>query len=163
MSQYVDVYLKYNGVYIECQHFCRTTALYSAVSNMLPYGKLKLMEHNDFNSILIELRNNKDKVKITLRQLEKTKAEIGSWNNSVEEKMEALADINNDITENEELLESLKGATYFIEFLDAIRYNEEPCEIYMGIDADPPSEEKTIEEAVEEEQEDNRLSFDLNI
>lgn len=152
MSEYVDVYLKYAGIYIECQHFCRGGALYSTVSNMLPYGKLKLMEHNDFNSMLIELRNNKDKVKVALKQLEKTKAEIGSWNNSVEEKMEALADINSDITENEERLEGLKEATYFIEFLDDIRYNEEPCEVYMGVEAEPPSEEeKTSEEAVEEE------------
>lgn len=162
MSEYVDVYLKYAGVYIECQHFGRSGALYSTVSNMLPYGKLKLMEHNDFNSMLIELRNNRDKVKVTLKQLEKTKAEIGSWNNSVEEKMEALADINNDITESEERLEALKEATYFIEFLDAIRYNEEPCEIYMGVEAVPPSKEES-EEVGEEEQEDNRLSFDLNI
>lgn len=162
MSEYVDVYLKYAGIYIECQHFGRGGVLYSTVSHMLPYGKLKLMEHNDFNSMLIELRNNRDKVKVTLKQLEKTKAEIGSWNNSVEEKMEALADINNDITENEERLEAFKEATYFIEFLDDIRYNEEPCEIYMGVEAVLPSKEEG-EEAVEEEQEDNRLSFDLNI
>ena len=149
MSQYLNIYLKKKDVYVELPSFLSGTILYNSVQSLVPYDSLKEIGHNDLNNMTIAVHYATQKIESHIRALEEAKKDIASYHNTIEEKMSARGDIENDLEEAREELESAKRAQYFLEMLDDIRYTEEPATIYMGIEASP-----NVGEEIEEDRED---------
>lgn len=148
MSSYVNFYLKDSkGNYSYLFGYSRSHMVYESFYHVMGYNKV-----NDYcGELTIEdcryIREYlKDKQNSNMREIEDHKvalANIGSWNNTIKEKMEYMSDWQYSIKEYEEEIECCKFADnlYFI-LSDMLDFNPNHITIYAGIDCWASKEEE---------------------
>lgn len=132
--------------------FSRSCKIYQQFQHSVPYEKVGALSCNTLNDALYSLHDSIVQYKDHIKKLKDEKTFIASFNNSVEEKMAALCDIEEVIAENEEDIRDTERAYYLvlalIDIVDEIRFNpayDKDRYIYAGIEICNPTS-KDVEE-----------------
>lgn len=138
MSQFAQFFLKHNGSYTNIAEFSRSNAIYQLVQHIFPYGQSMKVD----TDTLIDLRQMAteqiDGFKACIRKYQDKITMIQSFNNSVEEKLEAIHNYDEAIEEYEQDINKYTFAEDFFLILEQMaEYSGN--EIYAGIECGTPT------------------------
>lgn len=144
MSQYANFYIRPfdDKAYISIADYTRSSAVYQICENSLPYAKVVPLYPSDLDSFISSTREEQQEWRDRINTYKAQIASIANFNNSVEEKQSAIADIQQYIDECSEELTSYQMAENFFYFLkDLIPFGTETPYLYAGIEVDPNAKE----------------------
>lgn len=146
MSSYLNIYAHGRHdevVYIGC--YSRSSKIYEVFRDNGITGTsneiCQPVTKSDIHYLMAAVDNEIEEKTNNKKKEEKNKDLIGSWNNSVEEKMTALTEINDMINWYEEeisMLTTVRNTLILFEDIMDLHYNKEDTTIYAGIDARKP-------------------------
>ena len=153
MSEYMTFFIRRDSDnFVPLFTFSRSCKIYQRFQHEVPYEKVSALSYSVLSDALNGLHDFIIQCKDNIRKLEYEKTFVASFNNSVEEKMEALSDIKELIAENEEDIRDTERAYYsvlaLIDIVDEIAYNpayDKDRYIYAGIEVCDPTD-KDVEE-----------------
>ena len=141
MSQYLEVFLRKKDQFIYLCSFSRSHAVYQIINNHVPYEKIRKVTSENFKEWQLEAEENIADYKRQLAEIEDNLKLVSTFNNSVEEKVEAVGGL---ICEKNDLLEELERANDALSWIihlyiimDSLRYIDKPedaADIYMGVE-----------------------------
>lgn len=139
MSQYAQFFLKHNDSYANIAEFSRNRAIYQLVYYILPYGSSKQLDTDALINLRVSACEKIDDNKACIRKYQDKIAEIQSFNNSVNEKLEAIHEYENEIEECEQDIEEYIYAENFFLILEHMaEYSGN--KIYAGIECEIPTD-----------------------
>ena len=152
MSQYIHFFVRSTDRLLPICTASRSSAISHFFSDYAPYGKARALSMQDLQNIREEINTQIDE---WTRHIEENRANlqlIASFNNSIEDKIEALESARDSIRENEEFVREMKEALAFTYFLmgmyneaDDTKYEDETARLnpnkylYFGIECGIPS------------------------
>ena len=150
MSQYVNFFIKYNDIFIPIGNFSTNNYIKNLVNGFAPWGKVRAMSVRDINDFR-ELT-----CKEILKWEERKKAceslirGVARFNNSAEDKLELIENIQFDIREYNKMIEEATIGEHFFMFLnwliDAASVENANKYIYVGIEV---GDNITVEDVIE--------------
>lgn len=152
MSQYIHFFVRSTDRLLPIRITSRSSSIYHFFSDYAPYEKARALS-------MYELQNIREEINMQIdewtRRIEEDRTNlqlIASFNNSIEDKIEALESARNAIREKEESVSEMKEALAFTCFLmdmyneaDDTKYEEEAARLdptkylYFGIECGTPS------------------------
>ena len=143
MSQYANFYIRPfdDKAYVSIADYTRSSAVYQICENALPYWKVQALTSSDLDSFISSAREEQQEWRDRINTYKAQIASIANFNNSVEEKQSAIADIQQYIDECSEELTSYQMAENFFYFLKDIIFGIETPYLYAGIEVDPNAKE----------------------
>lgn len=144
MSQYANFYIRPfdDKAYIPIADHSRSSAVYHICDDSLPYAKVVPLYPCDLDSFISSAHEEQQEWRDRINTYKAQIASIANFNNSVEEKQNAIADIQQYIDECSEELTSYQMAENFFYFLkDLIPFGTETPYLYAGIEVDPNAKE----------------------
>ena len=153
MSEYMSFFIRRDVEnFVPLFTFSRNCVIYEILRYSVPYGKISPLSYhtleNKSNECERRIKDTEDRIK----RCEEERALIASFNNSVEEKMEALADNAQWLGEIKDNLEEERRALYtiiaLIDIVEEIRFNDawdKDKYIYAGIEVCSPTTKDVIE------------------
>lgn len=146
MSSYLHFFLRDNDKFLPIGTYGRGSELYQAFNDAVPYAKIAPITNAVLDSIKDDLRSSIEGSRAEERRIEDRIQLISSFNNSVEEKIEALYNLDDYLVEAREDVEAKNLAMAFISFLydilDEALYGCEGIDpeayIYAGIECGDP-------------------------
>lgn len=139
MSQYIDFYLKVEDKYIHLSSFSRNSAVYQVASSVAHYEMGILLDTICLNQLLNDLKDSINLSQQFISDQQQLKITIAQMNNSVEDKLDAFAQIDEVIDEAQDEIEDVEYAIGWFKSLAAMADNE--CDIWCGIEWNPTGEE----------------------
>lgn len=152
MSQYIHFFVRSTDRLLPIRTTSRSSFISHFFSDYAPYGKAHALSIQELQNIREEINAQIDE---WTRRIEEERANlqlIASFNNSIEDKIEALESARNAIRENEESVNEMKEALAFTYFLmdmyneaDDTKYEDETARLdptkylYFGIECGIPS------------------------
>ena len=150
MSMYVDFFIKRDNKFIQIADYSRNSQIYKITSDCLPYGKVRALTIQDLEKFIGVVCRDIKEYKERIEKINMRISNISSFNNSVEDKLEAINTYEMDKSEWEDDIEELQFAKNFFMFLEDLIesgiYGEENKEInsdkylYAGIEVGEPVE-----------------------
>lgn len=144
MSQYANFYIRPfdDKAYVSIADYTRSSAVYHICDDSLPYAKVVPLYPCDLDSFISSAHEEQQEWRDRINTYKAQIASIATFNNSVEEKQSAIADIQQYIDECSEELTSYQMAENFFYFLkDLIPFGTETPYLYAGIEVDPNTKE----------------------
>ncbi len=141
MSEYTHIFLEKEGTFIEVSCTCRGNAISEMFDEYAPWEKIREITHEDLQQIYRQYNDELTKWKQHQKDLEERIKVIAAFNNSVDEKLEALHDNDESINETKETIDQLEYALSTVTLLDDILDGSErnvkyeqmaPVHIYAG-------------------------------
>lgn len=134
MSQYISFYLRCEDKFLPLMSFSRSTTLYQAFNDTyVPYGHIKPVTHHQLMLVAESLSNSESNMRQILVRREAEKALIPSFNNSTDEKLEAIEELDESIYEIKEELSSIEAAKttvgVFADIIDEAKYHKDEATI----------------------------------
>lgn len=140
MSAYIQFFIRHEDTFLPIGVFSRNNVIYQVFDDVAPWGKLRPiseMHLNDVDNIIKSLiKEGEDAL---AREAEEEKL-IASFNNSVEEKLMALADRDEFVKEVKDDIKNAEAAQRYVwtlrDIFESIEYtdfNKKPY-IYVGIE-----------------------------
>ena len=144
MSQYVNFYIRYKGgQFVPIADYTRGTRVYQEMASQIPYGKLKLLKREEIREIAARIRAGKEFSTCQINVCNKKIELIAKMNNSLEEKLGAIDELEENISEYEEELLGFEAFATELFFIANMTYND--IEIYAGIEAPAePTDEDVV-------------------
>ena len=152
MSQYIHFFIRSTDKLLPIRTESRSSSIYHFFSDYAPYEKARALSMQELQDIREEINIRIDE---WTRRIEEDRTNlqlIASFNNSVEDKIEAIESARDSIRENEELVNEMKEALAFTYFLidmyieaDDTKYEDETARLnpnkylYFGIECGTPS------------------------
>jgi hypothetical protein len=152
MSQYIHFFVRSTNRLLPIHTTSRSSSIYSFFSKYAPYEKARALSRDELRNICEEIDRQIDE---WTRRIEEDRTNlqlIASFNNSIEDKIEALESARDYIRENEEFVNGMKEALAFAYFLmdmydeaDDTKYEDETARLdptkylYFGIECGTPS------------------------
>lgn len=148
MSQYINFYLRVNDKFVSLGSFSSHNAVYTALSDRVPYEKITAINKDILDAGIAELDKEKEINNTYLKKNAETMALVATFNNSVSEKMEEIDSLSHEKVELEIENRQIDVAIVYFAFLkDIIEdyeydykhdkgfYNDATEYIYAGIEA----------------------------
>lgn len=151
MSSYVHFFVRKDDVFCPIGTFSRGSGYYQAFCHYLPYEKCRAIPSDLLVTIRGEIKNGIKENERYIKNLEESKKEVNSFNNSIEEKIEVISDLLNSIEEVEFEIEELKVVYAFTRFLDNVMeeaiYTDISADkyVYAGIECPEPTVDDLVE------------------
>ncbi len=129
MSSYVHVFARKDETFVDLLCYSRSSELYQALDPYAPYAKIAPLTCEQITEAKDELEDrlaiahefdDADKELIT---------QIGSWTNTVDEKLEAIDRIQRSIAERKEEMDELEATIHILEFLLCVE-----ADLYAGVE-----------------------------
>ena len=152
MSQYIYFFVRSTDRLLPIHTASRSSSIYRFFSDYAPYEKARALSIQELQDIREEIDI---RIGEWMRRIEDERTNlqlIASFNNSVEDKIEALESARDSIGENEEYISEMKEALAFTSFLidiyneaDDTKYEDETARLnpnkylYFGIECGTPS------------------------
>lgn len=126
MSQYTHIFVRKNDIFIELGCFSRNNEIAQAINEAgAPWEKIRGYMESDIREIRDDLKTKIDKLNDEIASTEAVIHEVGTWNNTVEEKREAIADYKEQLSELKEELDDTNYAYTYLDVMMSIAYNSE--------------------------------------
>ena len=153
MSQYMSFFIRRDlDNFVPLFTFSRSSALYQQFDYTVPYEKVRALSYSELEKYLGKCESYIVKLKDSIRKANEKKTLIASFNNPVDEKVEALNEVEYDIREAEDSIREVERAYYsilaLIDIVDEIAYNpayDKDKYIYAGIEVCDPTSEDVVE------------------
>jgi len=154
MSAYVDFFIRNKDDFISIADYSRNSMIYSIVNNDVPYEKIRAITTQDISRFINVAA---EKIEEYNRKIYKGKEQIkfvATFNNSIEEKLEVIAQYEEGIEEYTQSIEEYNYAknffSFLIELIDARRWEKNSSVnineyIYAGIEIGRPTVEDICE------------------
>lgn len=158
MSQYTHIFLEKQNTFIEVSCTCRGCALSEMFDEYAPWEKVREVTYEDLQHIYGEYEGHLKEWHEYLDKLNDRAKLIATFNNSVEEKMDALHDIDESRDEVRETVSELESALHLVgvlkDVLHAAQMNSEyeetaPVHVYAGCECGSNVTFKDVEGYVE--------------
>lgn len=117
MSSYMYFFVRKNENFLPLVCYSRSNAIYEAFSDFAPYEKVRPLTSGFVSDVLNEQSEDLSELKKHLKDYHDELTLIASFNNSVEDKMQAIYDARGSIEETEEIIEECEYAIAFCRFL----------------------------------------------
>jgi len=148
MSSYISFFVRVNDTFAPIGSWSRNSEMYQAMQDWCPYEKIRAFSFNDLMNVVKELEDK-------AREADEKRCQmIMQANNSVEEKMEAVNEIESNYEEMDSFIEEVQFAAdtlrVFCNMIDDFKFaeikftNDYNHYIYAGIEVCG-----TLEEVVE--------------
>ena len=153
MSQYIHFFVRSTDKLLPIRTASRSSSIYQFFCDYAPYEKVRALSMDMLQEIREEISKQLSKWTHQIEEDQKDLQLVASFNNSVEDKIEAMNSARETLHEREEVVEEIKVALAFTSFLMDI-YNEvedsnyyykeeekiDPTKyIYFGIECNIPS------------------------
>ena len=148
MSQYVEFFLKTKDDNFIClDASSRNSWLYQILSIEInvpvPYGKIRETKPIFFENAINAAETQRNSLIESLESERKMASQISAFNNSVEEKLDALYQIREIINDYEDELEELNYAIGYFKTMHSIasnlEYESNGAKLYCGIEVGRPT------------------------
>ena len=152
MSQYIHFFVRSTDSLLPIRTTSRSSSIYHFFSDYAPYEKARALSMQELQNIREEISMRIDEWACRIEEDRTNRQLIASFNNSIEDKIEALESARNAIRENEESVSEMKEALAFTYFLmdmyneaDDTKYEDETARLdptkylYFGIECGTPS------------------------
>ena len=163
MSSYIHFYIRGKKELVPIWTSSRSSAMYQLFNHEVPYEKVRSISRRELCGFIQDAKNEISAYELRLEKIERRRADIVNFNNTTEEKVEALenlewerADIEEDLEEVKRVFEALmfmqetQDAVVYEDGYDADKY------IYAGVECWLPKYEDVLawERGEETENED---------
>ena len=118
MSSYINFFIKRNDVYAPIGSFGRGSIIYRSFNG--DYEKLKALTPDVIEAIKVDLKDDRIRCDKEINECAQKVDFIRGLNNSVDEKMQAFYDIDEQAKEIQQEMEDIEYALHFCEFLNDI-------------------------------------------
>ena len=152
MSQYIHFFIRSTDRLLPIHTASRSSSIYRFFSDYAPYEKAFALSIQELQDIREEINTRIDEWTRRIEEERTNLQLIASFNNSVEDKIEAIEAARDFIRENEEYVNEMKEALAFAYFLidiyneaDDTKYEDETARLdptkylYFGIECGTPS------------------------
>ena len=152
MSQYIHFFVRSTDKLLPIRTATHSSFTYRFYSDCAPYEKARALSIQELQNIREEISTRIDEWAHRIEEDRANLQLIASFNNSVEDKIEALKSVRDAIRENEEIVEEMKAVLAFTYFLismyneaDDTKYEDETARLnpnkylYFGIECGTPS------------------------
>ena len=152
MSQYIYFFIRSTDKLLPIRTASRSSSIYRFFSDYAPYEKARALSMQELQDIREEINIRIDEWTHRIEEERTNLQLIASFNNSVEDKIEAIESARDFIRENEEYINEMKEALAFTYFLinmyneaDDTKYEDETARLdptkylYFGIECGTPS------------------------
>ena len=152
MSQYIHFFIRSTDKLLPIYTTSHSSSIYRFFSDYAPYEKARALSIQELQDIREEINIRIDEWTRRIEEKRTNLQLIASFNNSVEDKIEAIESARNAIRENEEYINEMKEALAFTYFLidmyieaDDTKYEDETARLdpnkylYFGIECGTPS------------------------
>lgn len=158
MSQYTHIFLEKQNTFIEVSCTSRGCVLSEIFQGYAPWEKIKEVTYEDLHRIYSAYSDTLEKWNNQLDELNERIKFIATFNNSMEEKLDAWNDIDESINETKKDIEELESALRLVKLLEDVldesrmnsKYEETaPVHVYAGCECGSNVTFKDIEGYVE--------------
>lgn len=118
MSQYVEFYLRVGDRFAPILTRSRSTNLYQMVSHSVPYEGIRALDRDDIREFIEDARAEIHRIEGNIARQQKQLAMIPDFENTVDEKLQAIGETQDYIEELEQELDYAKGDLAFFNMLD---------------------------------------------
>lgn len=129
MSSYIQFFMRRGDEFIPLMTYSRSNTIYQIFEHILPWEKIKAISYDTISEKIAECNSLVSKNEEKIKELNQKKTLVASFNNSVEEKMQVLFDIDEAIEEYNEDIAMGNRAAYICIFLqdlmEEVMYGEE--------------------------------------
>ena len=152
MSQYIHFFIRSTDKLLPIYTISHSSSIYRFFSDYAPYEKARALSIQELQDIREEINIRIDEWAHRIEEDRTNLQLIASFNNSIEDKIEALETARDFIRENEEYINEMKEALAFTYFLidiyneaDDTKYEDETARLdpskylYFGIECGTPS------------------------
>ena len=153
MSQYIHFFIRSTDKLLPIRTASHSSSIYQFFCDYAPYEKVRALSMGMLQEIREEISKQISKWTHQIEEDQKDLQLVASFNNSVEDKIEAMKSARDAIRENEEFVNEMKEALAFTYFLtdmyneveDSNYYYKEEARIdptkyiYFGIECGVPS------------------------
>ncbi len=149
MSQYIEFYVRNNDSFTNILSFSRNSLVYEALNTRVPYEKIRKLNSDTIHYAISETNEEKEKYQNMKAQSQARIAEIRHFNNSVEDKLEAIHNEEDNLEELDDLVKECEEAVQILGVLEKIvktidlniRYEDVAGAqgLYAGIEAYKPT------------------------
>lgn len=110
MSSYINFFIRIDDKFLHLSDFSRSSEIYQRLYNNVPYEKLRALTYNELDSIEDAIIEDKRKYADLISEYKKEIELIATFNNSAEEKLEAIDSTAAMIKDIEESISELNFA-----------------------------------------------------
>ena len=152
MSQYIHFFIRSTDRLLPIYTSSNHSSVYRFFGDYAPYEKARALSMQELKDIREEISIRIDEWTRRIEEVRTNLQLIASFNNSIEDKIEALETARDFIRENEEYISEMKEALAFTYFLidiyneaDDTKYEDETARLdptkylYFGIECGTPS------------------------
>lgn len=137
MSQYTHIFLEKQNTFIEISCTGRNSALSELFADYAPWEKIREVTYDDLQNIYNQCSKELTNWKQNLTELEERIKVIATFNNSINEKLDAWSDIDVSLDETKEIIEEFESALRLVELLRDVLLNSKydsmaPVHVYAG-------------------------------
>lgn len=137
MSQYTHIFVRHNDEFIELGCYSRSNKIAEIFNRTAPYEKIASYTSADILDCVNEVREEIERYEVLKKSYQERLAQIPSFNNSIEDKMDAMTELQNGIVEIEDELTEYKYAKSVLLFLSHIADEYEMNVKYEGAKDQP--------------------------
>lgn len=146
MSSYINFYIRSQDNFISIGDFCRSSCIYQAVKSFAPYEKLRPLNRSILESAINNLNASMENTKHIIENYQNQIKLIATFNNSADEKIDAISDYDEQIKGQQDEYDDLVSSKYYMQFLlgiiEANKYVDEIDEnelLFMGEEVGSPT------------------------
>ena len=152
MSQYIHFFVRSTDRLLPIHTASRSSFIYHFFGDYAPYGKARALSIHELQNIREEINTQINEWTHRIEEDRTNLQLIASFNNSIEDKIEAIESARDSIREHEESVNEMKEALAFTYFLmdmyneaDDTKYEDETARLnpnkylYFGIECGTPS------------------------
>lgn len=110
MSSYINFFIRSDDKFLPLSDFSRSSEIYQRLNNDVPYEKLRALTYDELDSIEDDIIEDKRKYTNLISEYKKEIELIATFNNSAEEKLEAIDTTESMIKDIEESISELDFA-----------------------------------------------------
>ena len=146
MSAYIQFFIRHENAFLPIGIFCRSNEIYQCFNEYVPYGKIKPITKTLLNFVRNNVNDDIIYHQERLRRAVEMKKYVATMNNSMEEKMEWVDNIESMIDECKSDIDELQSVKHYLNFLqdilEAVEYEthiEMNKYLYVGIEVGDPT------------------------
>lgn len=131
MSQYIQFFIRSEDKFIPLCSFSRSNIIYKVFGYDVPYGNIIPLTESILHVADGYLTSEEDAIKVRIKKQQDLIESIHHFDNTVDDKLEAIHSVTETIGELEYELEPIDRARHLVDFFEAIlteaKYRDSDC------------------------------------
>lgn len=133
MSAYIHIFARSkHDDFVELWCSAGSSAMMQIMNHWAPWERIRRVSESMMRQFQDDAITRIDEFKSCITHHEKLISEIGSWNNSIDEKIELINDYQRAIEDDRSDLDEWQAVNYYLHFIQNMI--EEGVEIYAGVE-----------------------------